>query len=72
MDSTGPSLDIHVESFRLSKASLLIGCAEQSSPIPGADAMASTGPSLDIHVESFRLSKASLLIGCADRPSPPE
>ena len=71
MDSTGPSLDIHVESFRLSKASLLIGCAEQPSPIPGASLSTSIPPSLAILGKSFDPQKALLFIGRADRPSPP-
>ncbi len=51
--STGPGLAIHGKAFRLSKAALLIGCADQPSPIHGAALLASIGPSLDIHVEPF-------------------
>ncbi len=51
--STGPGLAIHGKAFRLSKAALLIGCADQPSPIHGAALLASTGPGLDIHVEPF-------------------
>ncbi len=68
--STGPGLAIHGKAFRLSKAALLIGCADQPSPIHGAALLASTGPGLAIHGKAFRLSKAALLIGCADQPSP--
>ncbi len=51
--SIGPGLAIHGKAFRLSKAALLIGCADQPSPILGAALLASIGPSLDIHVEPF-------------------
>ncbi len=55
--STGPGLAIHGKAFRLSKAALLIGCADQPSPIHGAALPASIGPGLDILSSRSALEK---------------
>ncbi len=50
-------LAIHGAAFRLSKAALLIGCADQPSPIHGAALLASIGPGLDILSSRSALEK---------------